>query len=165
MNSTRAWVGCALFVLLAAPVRAGQTDSDMLSSTGYREAMIAPFALHWRNDADHKPVVMLGLEGGTFDGPVWGAAAFSNSFGEPCAYAYVGWRFDALFGVPNLFAKLTGGLLYGYKGKYERKVPFNHDGWGVAAIPAVGWRITPKDSIQFGLLGTAAAFFAYSRRF
>lgn len=169
MNVTRAWVGCALFVLFSAPVRAAQTDPDTLSYTlpdsSYREAMIAPFAYHWRNESDHKHVVMLGLERGQFNGPLWGAAVFSNSFGEPCAYGYVGYRYDELFDVPGLFVKLTGGVMYGYKGKYERKIPFNHNGWGLAVIPAVGYRITPKDSIQFGLLGTAAAFVAYSRSF
>ena len=68
MNVTRAWVGCALFVLFSGPVRAAQTDPDTLSYTlpdsSYREAMIAPFAYHWRNESDHKHVVMLGLERG-----------------------------------------------------------------------------------------------------
>lgn len=61
--------------------------------------------------------------------------------------------------------KLTGGVLYGYKGRYENKVPFNHDGWGLAVVPAIGYRMNSVESVQVGLLGITAAFFTYNRRF
>ena len=104
-------------------------------------------------------------ESGEHDGSLWGGSVFRNSYGDPSAYAYLGYRYDGLFGKPALYVKLTAGVLYGYKDRYADKVPFHHDGWGLAIVPVVGLRLTALDSVQFGLLGTVAAFVTYNRRF
>lgn len=37
-----------------------------------------------------------------------------------------------------LHAKLTGGLLHGYKDQYRDKIPFNSSGVAPAIVPAIG---------------------------
>lgn len=53
---------------------------------------------------------------------IWGAATFSNSFDQR-----------------SVFAKVYGGLLYGYRGEYQDKIPLN--GVGAAFMINVGWRM------------------------
>jgi hypothetical protein len=139
----------------------------------YWELLIGPFAVHWSNENDHQHVYLLGIERSlpqapqwsAADATIWGFSAFRNSFGQPSAYAYYGYSWDNLFGHPWLYAKLSGGILYGYKDQYANKVPFNHDGFGLAIIPAIGIRLTPFDAVQFNVLGAAGMIFTYNRRF
>ena len=55
-------------------------------------------------------------------------------------------------------------MIYGYRGKYKDKVPYNHGGFSPAIIPAIGYRLTPVDAVQVAILGTAGVMFSYSRR-
>ena len=142
-------------------------------SKPYWELVIGPFAVHWSNSDEHQHVYLLGIERSLpgapqwshADGTIWGFSAFNNSFGQPSAYAYYGYRWDNLFGYSSLYLKLTGGILYGYKEPYEDKVPFNHNGFGLAIIPGIGYRITQFDAVQINMLGTAGLIFTYNRRF
>ena len=153
--------------------RAQDSQADGLGEKPYWELVIGPFAVHFSNEDEHKHVYLLGIERSLPQAPQWsgadatifGFSAFNNSFGQPSAYAYYGFRWDNLFGHPKWYAKISGGVIYGYKGEYEDKVPFNHDGFGLAIIPAVGYRLTPNDAIQVGTLGTAGLIFTYNRRF
>ncbi|MES2184088.1 MAG: ABC transporter ATP-binding protein [Pseudomonadota bacterium] len=137
----------------------------MPAASPYWEVVAAPFALHWSNETEHRHVVLLGLERTDTDGSMWGAAAFRNSFGQPSAYGYYGHVWEGVLNQPKLYTKLSGGVLYGYKGQYKNKVPFNRHGFGLAVIPAVGWRLSPRDALQVSVLGTAALIFSYNRRF
>ena len=94
-----------------------------------------------------------------------GLALFRNSFGQPSAYAYVGKQWSGLMGNPQLFAKVSAGLIYGYKGKYQHKIPFNDYGIAPAIIPAVGYAFNREDSVQVMVLGTAGLLFSYGHRF
>ena len=94
-----------------------------------------------------------------------GLSFFSNSFGQPSVYVYAGQQYNHLLGVPELFAKVTVGLMYGYVAPYENKVPLNYKGFNPAIIPAVGYKLTPHDSVQMKFLGTAALMFSYGRQF
>lgn len=152
-------LGCAC----ALPLTAGADTADNAAATW--EAVVSPFALHWSSDEEHRHVVLLGLERSTSDGWLAGASVFRNSFGQPSAYGYYGYKWNGLFDNPAVFLKLSGGVLYGYKGRYKNKVPFNHNGFGLAAIPAVGYQLSTQDAVQIGILGTAAIIFTYNRRF
>lgn len=166
MNRRASAVGASLLIALSSSaVCAQEPEADEFSGKPYWEALIGPFAVHWSNSDEHKNVYLLGIERAQANGFIWGFSAFSNSFGQPSAYAYYGYRWDNLFGYSKLYAKLSGGIIYGYKGKYEDKVPFNHDGFGLGIIPAIGYRLTPKDAVQVGALGTAGLIFTYNRRF
>lgn len=149
-------------------------DAPENSANGsYWKIHVAPYALHFNPSSEHKHVYLLGIERGQPGAPswtradetVWGLSAFNNSFGQPSAYAYYGYRWNNLFGHQALFFKLSGGLLYGYKKPYENKVPFNNNGFSPGLIPTVGYQLTPNDSVQVGALGTAGLIFMYGRQF
>jgi hypothetical protein len=163
--SLRLWVCSAVVATAALQAHAQQSMLGDVQQAKYTELVAGPLAVHFSNEQAHKHVVLLGFEQGAANGWLYGVAAFRNSFGQPSAYLYYGHRWDGIFGKPSLYLKLSGGLLYGYKGKYENKVPFNHHGLGVGIIPAVGYQLTPKDAVQAGLLGTAGMIFTYNRRF
>ena len=129
------------------------------------EVTIAPYAYHFSSDDNHKSVWLIGLERQYADGWLWGAAFFSNSFGQKSGTAYVGYIWNNLFNVAPLYAKLTAGIMYGYVEPYEDKVPFNHNGWSPTLVPAMGYRLTPNDALQVALFGTAGVLFSYNRRF
>ncbi|MET3918470.1 hypothetical protein ABID97_005301 [Variovorax sp. OAS795] len=129
------------------------------------ELVVAPFTHHWRKDSEHRHVVLLGLERIESNGSTMGGALFRNSFGQLSAYAYYGHEWDALMGAESLYFKLSGGIIYGYRGRYKDKVPLNVGGFSPAIIPAIGWRFTPKDAIQAAVLGKAGVTFSYDRRF
>ena len=107
----------------------------------------------------------LGLEYQTPDRNLYGLTAFSNSFGQPSAYAYYGWVFNNVWErSESLYLKLTLGVIYGYKVPFEDKVFLNHNGFSPAIIPAVGWRLDKNWSVQTNFLGTAAIMLMVTRK-
>jgi hypothetical protein len=163
-------VAVCLLAALSSPLASAQ-DTPARDAGAPWELLVGPFAIHWSRNSEHKHVYLLGIERNLSHKPwmsdqaLWGFSAFSNSFGQPSAYLYYGYRWDSLFGHPNLYAKITAGLLYGYKEPYEDKVPFNHNGFSPAIIPAVGYRLSPMDAVQINMLGSAGLIFTYNRRF
>jgi hypothetical protein len=90
-----------------------------------------------------------------------GAALFRNSFGDPTVYLYPwGKSYPNFLGVERLTAKWSAGLIYGYVGKWEDRVPFNHNGFSPGFVPALTWKlgggyeallIFPTTNLMFGL--------------
>ena len=162
-----------LVMWLSPSVNAQDAAPENSVNAPYWEIQVAPFALHWSNDSEHKHVYLLGIERNkpaapswvAADETLWGVSAFRNSFGQPSVFAYLGYRWDHLFGHSALSFKLTGGILYGYKKPYENKVPLNYHGFSPGIIPIVGYRLRQKDTVQIGVLGTAGLIFMYGRRF
>ncbi len=161
-------------LLLAGPLAAQTTDHycpDFLVKEGapepdYRaELSVSPYTHHWRYSTEHKPVLMVALHEHLPGGRLCGVSLFSNSFGQPSAYVFLGQEFDQLLGVPQLSLKLTAGILYGYVGRYQRKVPMNHNGFSPAVIPSIGYRLSSRDSLQLEVLGTAGVMFSFARKF
>lgn len=97
---------------------------------------------------------LIGLERHRDDSYLWGAATFRHSFGERSWYGYTGKRFE--FAGTPFNAKLTAGLLYGYRGEYRDKIPFNRFGVAPAVIPSVG-ATYQRVGVDVVLLGAAAA--------
>ncbi|MGO2390869.1 MAG: hypothetical protein ACTH69_02105 [Halomonas sp.] len=86
-----------------------------------------------------------------------GAAWFKNSYEQPTWYFYAGrefpvWQFSQGL---NVRAKITGGLLHGYKGEYRDKIPLNHLEVAPAVLPSIGmqWGRFESDLIIFGTAG------------
>jgi hypothetical protein len=129
------------------------------------ELTFSPFTHHWSQNPEHKTVVLLAMDEQLPGDRLCGASFFSNSFGQPSIYVYAGQQFNNLMGKPQLFAKVTAGIMYGYVAPYENKVPLNHNGFNPAVIPSVGYKLSQHDSIQVKFLGTAALMFSYGRRF
>lgn len=68
-----------------------------------------------------------------------GAATFKNSYDQQSLYIYGGSRYDwPVSENTTAYAKLTAGLLWGYRGEYKDKIPFNHFGIAPVALPAFG---------------------------
>jgi len=168
-TSTRiraAGLALGLAGLAQAPLlHAEEAASPLIPTEDGWQIVISPYAYHFSKSDEHKNVYLIGLERQRADNWVWGAAYFSNSFGQDSGVAYAGYMWNNLFNVPALYGKLLGGIMYGYKAPYEDKVPFNHNGWSPVILPSVGWRFTPKDAFEVVLLGGNGFLFAYNRRF
>ena len=162
---------CLLFLFPLASQAADHYCPEFLAKEGapepaYRaELAFSPYTYHWSHSPEHKPVFLVSLHEQLPGGRLCGVSLFSNSFGQPSAYVYAGQQFENLFGMPELSLKVTAGILYGYVGKYQDKVPFNHNGFSPAIIPAVSYNLTPRDALQVDILGKAAVMFAYARKF
>ena len=122
----------------------------------------SPYALHFSGDANHKPVVLLGLERERADGIVLGGTVFSNSFGQPSAYVYGGQRLYRWSPWDPLYAEWSAGLLYGYVGQYKDKVPLNYHGFSPGLTAGIGWQFTPNLAGEIHLLGNSGLLFSVS---
>jgi hypothetical protein len=124
--------------------------------------MYAPFTYHYSRDPDHRYVWMIGLEREGPTNVVAGLTYFSNSFGQPSTYAYVGQRLTGFSDYDKLFAQWTAGLIYGYKAPFDDKVPLNYKGFSPGLVLTVGWELTPTWSTQVNVLGNSALMFQLS---
>lgn len=126
---------------------------------GHWRLLASPYAVHWRPSDEHQSVYALGVERQYDDRWLLGGAAFSNSFGQPSAYAYVGHRSVNLFGEPALFFQWSVGIMYGYVGQYQSKVPLNVGGFSPGALVGLGWKLDRQWSLAAHLLGDAGVLF------
>lgn len=171
-RAATAVVACALAGLSAsaqAQTAAASTPTALASLSGWSFG-VSPYTLHysdakkengWEPDEqEHSYVWLLQAEKKLDERQLVGLALFSNSFGQFTQYLYYGWRFQPFDSLPGLYAKVTGGVIHGYRDPYHKKIPFNHSsGWGVTAIPAVGYQFTPQWSGQVNILGNAGLMF------
>jgi hypothetical protein len=164
----------ALLATLASPAFAidwnlcpGLTDSPAASSEEARyEAFFSPYTHHWSHDEDHRPVFAASVSRLLPDDRRCGISLFRNSFGQPSAYAFVGKSWPGLVPrFPKVYAAVTAGVMYGYVGKYKNKVPLNVGGFSPAIIPAVGYQLSPRNSLEVQILGTAAFMVGANWRF
>ncbi len=146
---------CAAAALAAVPGTVRADSADDILGPGHWRALVSPFSAHFRYSAEHRYVWGLGVERQRSDDWLGGASYFSNSFGQPSAYLYVGKRFGALFGQEQLFAQASGGMLYGYRGAYKNKVPLNYNGFSPGALVSLGWQFNKTSSATLHMLGDA----------
>lgn len=148
----------AVVLATAALVAAGTAWADDASddiSPGHWRLVASPFTQHFRYSAEHRSVYALGLERAQPDGLLVGATYFRNSFGQHSAYAYFGQRREKVWGLAPLFLQWSAGILYGYRGKYENKVPLNVHGFAPGALFSAGWQFSQQGSAVVHLLGDA----------
>lgn len=155
-----------LFGLLLLLAAGGAMADDAGAPNGRLSLVFGPYVFHYNNDPSHNDLPWLtGLEWGPEGWPVdFGAVYFRNSFYQDSAYAYVGKRWFWKDHDDGLYLKLTGGPLWGYRGRYENKVPFNHHGLGVAVIPGIGYQYESVDA-QLVFLGGAALMVTFGYDF
>jgi hypothetical protein len=72
---------------------------------------------------------------------------------RPC-----GWFLDRVN--PDLYVKLSAGVVYGYKDPYEDRLPVNNNGYGLGIVPALGYQFGQANA-QVVFLGTAAVAFTF----
>lgn len=145
----------ALACLLACAGAGAETASEAPSRLSGWTFGYSPYTLHYSDakkendwepdDQKHSYVWLLQAEKALDERHIAGLAIFSNSFGQFTQYAYYGWQFRPFDSMPKFYAKITGGIIHGYKEPYEKKIPLNHkSGWGITAIPAIGYQVTPN---------------------
>lgn len=139
--------------------------SSWLDPGGHWRLMASPYTIHYGYDPEHEPVYMVGLERQRLDGWVWGGTYFSNSFGQPSVYVYVGEKVIGFSPLDKLFFQWTAGVMYGYKYPYEDKVPFNVNGFSPGLTASLGWQFTREFSMQAIALGTAGMMFQFAYDF
>lgn len=157
------FLGCAASsVAIANPVCPGFQSQ----SASIHHLFVSPYTHHWNHDAEHKHVVAVSLTRQLPNHRRCGLSLFRNSFGQPSAYAFAGLDFPSVGHIHDrLYGYITAGILYGYVGPYQRKVPFNHNGFAPAIVPTVGYRFTPTTSAEVHVLGTAALMFGLNTTF
>lgn len=130
-------------------------------SGDYWRLMASPYTVHYHkdNEGEHEYVYMVGIERQRNDGWVWGGVYFSNSFGQPSGYVYVGEKVIGFSRWDKLFFQWTAGVLYGYKEPYEDKVPFNYKGFSPGITLSLGWQFNREWSVQAITLGAAGMMF------
>lgn len=159
----------SLLTALSAGAAGTQPDPEESALAGWTIGY-APYTYHFSeakkehdfepDNEKHKYVWLVTAEKQFNERNVAGLALFSNSFGQFSQYAYYGWMFRPLDNHPQLFFKLTGGVIHGYKYPYNKKIPLNNkNGWGLTAIPAVGWDFNSQWGMQLNLLGNAGLMF------
>jgi hypothetical protein len=151
----------------SAPGSTSDTQANPDAAPTDREwsLTLSPVTHHWEYNPEHRHVYLGSLERfGTSD-RFCGVALFRNSFGQPSTYVYAGKEWPHLMDSQNWFAKVSAGLIYGYKGPYRDKIPFDEYGIAPAIIPSLGYRISHQDSLQLILLGNSALMFAYGHDF
>lgn len=101
--------------------------------------LVGNVVTHHRPHPDHNNRPRLvGLEVRGADDWLAGAATFVNSYRQRAGYAFLGRRFEHPEGP---YAKVTGGLLVGYRGEYKDRVPLNRFGAAPVVIPSVGVQV------------------------
>ncbi len=123
---------------------------------------LSPYTRHWRYNAEHRHVWAIAIERVRSDGWLAGASFFKNSFGQPSSYVYIGRKHEGMLGVAPLFVAWTGGLMYGYTGKYQTKVPLNLAGYSPGFLLSAGWQFDRRMSTQLNLLGDAGVMWQFN---
>jgi hypothetical protein len=148
---------CCLTCLVAAtPCSAADTEkTGFLGSGNVLMIQGAPGVVHFNSDPAHaKYSWLVGAELQTPSRWLAGYSYFNNSFDQKSHYIYGGYTWNISDRAPNWYAKLTGGVILGYKEPYEDKIPFNHNGVAPGVVPALGYKFD-RYNVQLNLLGTA----------
>lgn len=123
----------------------------------------SPYTHHYNFDAEHKDVVMIGVEREYPNAKLDGITLFRNSFGQESVYIYPwGGVHRSIGGIKPLSFKWTAGLIYGYVDSFENKVPLNYKGFSPGMIFGLAYEFKPGWSVQVNFLGKAAAMFEIS---
>jgi len=150
-------------LLASAPSLAAEPEAR--ASDAVWTVVVSPWTQHYIDSPEYKAVWALGLERETSDHTLYGLALFSNSYGQPSAYAYYGRVYSKVDGWPeSLYLKLTAGVIYGYVKPYEEKMLVSYQGFAPVIVPGIGWQLDPNWSVQTDILGTVALMFSLNRR-
>lgn len=134
--------------------------------SGDRELFVSNYTRHWTPSDEHRRVHAVSLRQGLVNHNFCGLSLFTNSFGQPSVYVFVGKTFpDIVPAIPKLFASVSAGMLYGYTSPYENKVPLNLHGFSPAVVPSLGYQITPDIALETQWLGFAAVMVGASWRY
>ncbi len=158
-SARRYCVRLALAVCAALPplAAAGETPSPDQSQRWYFQTSY--YTRHYSPDPRHlNDQNLINFERLTASNNLYGAAFFDNSFNQPSQYVYVGRRWRPFENAELVHFKLTAGVLHGYKGEFQDKVPFNGRGISPAILPSIGLSGN-RFATEIVLFWTAGAMF------
>ncbi|MFJ7881938.1 sn-glycerol-3-phosphate transporter [Pseudomonas sp. NPDC096917] len=154
---------CGLLLLAQASSAMAQDNTQQNKDEGFWYLQTSVYTRHFSPDPDHNNNQdLIGIERNDGSGWLVGGATFRNSFRQRAYYAYAGKRFDS--DTYPVYLKLTAGLLEGYHGKYQDKIPLNRFGVAPVIIPSVGTHYGPV-AAELVLLGFNAAMITTGLRF
>jgi len=89
-----------------------------------------------------------------------GASAFDNSFGQSSQFVFGGLLWRPFEQTPQFYVKVAAGILHGYSGEYQDKIPYNSSGFAPGIVPGVGYcyRRFCGEMILFGTAGLLWTF-------
>tara|TARA_R110001583_G_scaffold177418_2_gene332588 strand:+ start:90630 stop:91106 length:477 start_codon:yes stop_codon:yes gene_type:complete len=128
-----------LYLVLVSPLVAQADDNWLDYDHLYLQG--GTYTHYTSSDNHDGPDVLISLEAIKNNDWSYGLALFDNSFGQFSQYLYVGkaWNYHGSF--EGFHTKLTAGLIHGYRGEYQDKIPLNRFGTAPAIIPSVGYKI------------------------
>lgn len=68
-----------------------------------------------------------------------GAAFFDNSFGQSSQFVFGGLLWRPIEKAPEFYIKVAAGVIHGYTGEFQNKIPANSSGYAPGIVPAVGY--------------------------
>ena len=73
---------------------------------------------------------------------------------------YGGYRWRPFTSLQPFYVKLTAGLVHGYSGEYQDKIPFNNSGIAPVIVPSLGYCINRfcSELVIFGGAGLLLTF-------
>lgn len=146
-------LACLLVVPLSRAADGLKMDMEVPENTLMVQG--APGMIHFHSSSEHvRYSWLVGAEWMHRSRWLGGYSYFNNSFGQKSHYLYGGYWWPIELISPNVYFKFTAGVLHGYKGKYEDKVPFNHNGTSPGVVMGVGYK-TGRFNAQANLLGGA----------
>ncbi|HRI17093.1 MAG TPA: ABC transporter ATP-binding protein [Burkholderiaceae bacterium] len=156
--------GCAAAAVAQQPAQTDAPAPPVAQESSALEGLelsLSPFTYHFHPSDEHEYVYQIGLLKRLKDNWIVGAAYFSNSFGQPSGYVYVGQRYENFTDFERWYLQWNVGVLYGYVGEYKDKVPFNYKGFSPGFVPSIGYKFTDKIYGELDLLGNSALMFTF----
>ena len=68
-----------------------------------------------------------------------GASFFDNSFGQSSQFVFGGLLWRPIEKAPEFYVKVAAGVIHGYTGEFQNKIPANSSGYAPGIVPAVGY--------------------------
>ncbi len=127
---------------LFAPKSAWDAPEPWRTDRWYLQTSLATWHFHY--DANHEQAALVDLsyyyKERWLDGQWFaGLALFTNSFGQFSQYLYGGLKWRPWAEQPPFYVKVSAGVVHGYSGEYQDKIPFNSTGFAPGIIPSVGY--------------------------
>lgn len=150
-------------LLLGSATFTQTIEAKQEDEKGFWQVQTSLYTRHFSPDPGHNNRQnLIGLERNEASDWLYGGATFRNSYDQQSVYGYVGKRFESA-DYP-VYLKVSGGLLYGYRGEYRDKIPFNNLGVAPVIIPSVGVHLGPVTA-EAVLLGVSATMLNIGVRF
>ncbi len=68
-----------------------------------------------------------------------GAAFLDNSFGQDSQFVFGGLLWRPIEKAQEFYIKVAAGIIHGYRGEFQNKIPMNSSGFAPGIVPAVGY--------------------------